>query len=148
MKRIIEGKTYNTATATRLYGLSCNASGKSDFRWEDTSLYQTKGGAFFLAGEGGPMTRWGKRVGTMTTYGEGLMPITIEEAKEILEREDEKELIEQIFGTAPEATADGDTTYLLRLPASLKTRAAAKAEAAGMSLNAFAMRALEKAIAD
>ena len=62
MKQIINGKTYNTETATEL-GHYWNGLSDSDFRHISESLYRTKNGRYFLAGEGGPMTRYSHPVG-------------------------------------------------------------------------------------
>jgi hypothetical protein len=85
MKRVVGGKTYNTATATEIVELPCSFSG-SDFRSETTSLYRTENGRFFIAGEGGPMTRWAESKGiNCWGWGEGLFPISSEEAREFME---------------------------------------------------------------
>lgn len=67
MKKVIDGKVYNTETAqtvgTASYGY-CN-----DFsHWEET-LYRSKGGASFVAGSGGPMSHWAEKTGPNETTG-------------------------------------------------------------------------------
>jgi len=57
MKKVIDGKTYNTKTATEI-GNYHNSLGLSDFRHIDESLYVTKKGTYFTAGDGGPMTKY------------------------------------------------------------------------------------------
>ena len=73
MIRIIEGKRYNTDTAEEILALDNGGYySRSDFRWEETSLYRTPKGVWFLAGRGGPMTRWAHAVGLNgQTGGEG-----------------------------------------------------------------------------
>ena len=63
MKRIIDGKRYNTETATEICDVSAPGFYRGDFRYEDTQLYCTPRGGWFLAGEGGPMSRWARSVG-------------------------------------------------------------------------------------
>ena len=53
MKRIIEGKMYNTDTATCIG--SYEYSNLRDYRYLYEELYQKKNGKFFLSGEGGPL---------------------------------------------------------------------------------------------
>ena len=87
MKRIIDGKTYNTETAQKIHEYSRGYAG--DFHQFSEALYLTKKGAWFLAGEGGPMTRYathhtdGSRSG-----GEDLIVLTPDEALDYLEHAD------------------------------------------------------------
>ena len=52
MKRIIEGKMYNTDTATCIG--SYEYSNLRDYHYLYEELYQKRNGKFFLSGEGGP----------------------------------------------------------------------------------------------
>jgi len=79
MKRIINGKTYSTETAEHIRNYS-NGLGCRDFSNLDEDLYITKKGAFFLAGSGGAMTKYSKPCGNMTEGGEGVTPLTDQEA--------------------------------------------------------------------
>lgn len=81
MKQVINGKVYNTETAIRLFEVS-NCFSCSDFRHFDFHVYQTKKGAFFLAGSGGPMTMFGRPCGNMTSGGSKIIPLTENEALE------------------------------------------------------------------
>lgn len=80
MKRIIDGKVYNTETAT-LIGEWGNNLSSSDFRNIFEGLYRTKKGAYFLAGSGGPMTRYSRRVGDMTAGGDNVFVLSELEAR-------------------------------------------------------------------
>jgi hypothetical protein len=102
MLKIINGKRYNTETATDVLSLDINAGmyvveSRSDFRWEDTELYLTKKGEWFLAGQGNALSRWGRQCGSMRGPGSGIMPICSEEAQAILEEHGQTELIEKYF---------------------------------------------------
>lgn len=57
MKKIIDGKLYNTETATFLGDYEYSHSG--DFRHMYEALYQTKKGTYFLFGDGGQLSRYG-----------------------------------------------------------------------------------------
>jgi hypothetical protein len=99
MKRIIDGKRYNTKTAEYICDVSPNGGyySRNDFRWESTALYRTPKGNWFVSGEGGPMTRWSRSAGNMKTGGEGIEPISADEARDLLERHNENELVEKYF---------------------------------------------------
>jgi len=86
MKRVIAGRVYNTETAIEICEIECNSSGYSDFRWHQTSLYKTKNGNFFLAGEGNAMSMWAQPCGNMTGSGAGIRPISLSEASHYAEQ--------------------------------------------------------------
>lgn len=87
MKQVIEGKLYNTATAEEI-GSYWNGRSQSDFRNVSESLYKTKSGRFFLAGSGGPMTKYSRPCGDMTGGGSGIIPLETEEARTWCEEHD------------------------------------------------------------
>jgi hypothetical protein len=102
MKKIINGKMYNTETATFLLSHE-NGLGTRDFRnfWEN--LYRKKTGEFFLYGEGGPMTAYAKTYdGNSWSSGEDIIPLSIEEAKEWVEKNCSADDFEEIFGKVEE----------------------------------------------
>jgi hypothetical protein len=68
MKRIINGKVYNTETAT-LIGEWSNNRGHGDFSNMSEDLYLTKKGQYFIAGSGGPMTKYAKSCGNNCSTG-------------------------------------------------------------------------------
>lgn len=101
MKRIIDGKRYNTETATEVADVSPRGFYRGDFRYEDTRLYRTPKGRWFLAGEGGPMSRWSRSVGLNGyTSGEGIHVVDNDEARALLEQHGETEAIEEYFSSA------------------------------------------------
>jgi hypothetical protein len=88
MRKIINGKSYDTETADFI----CDISGyggtlsHSDFRFEDTDLYRTQKGAWFIAGKGGALSRWGKPYGNNGHIGgDGIRLVTEDEAKTLVE---------------------------------------------------------------
>lgn len=86
MKRIIDGKTYDTRTAKRICNLPCPTIYDTDFYWHDTGLYKTPAGIFFVAGEGNALSMWAEthsRGGRIA--GSGLRLITEKEAREFAE---------------------------------------------------------------
>ena len=78
MKKIINGKIYNTDTATRIGSHVCFIRG--DFRFEDTDLFKTEKGAWFICGEGGPLSRWSQPCGNGQRGGSGIEVMTTAEA--------------------------------------------------------------------
>jgi hypothetical protein len=82
MKQIINGKTYNTETATKIAGAEYNGS-TSDFGYWCEFLYKSPKGTFFVHGEGGPATRWSKSIGNNgRAGGDGIEVLTESEALE------------------------------------------------------------------
>ena len=61
MKKIINGKVYDTETA-QVLGSWSNMSDRS-FERIDETLYRKRTGEFFLHGEGGPMSRYAVQIG-------------------------------------------------------------------------------------
>lgn len=98
MKKIINGKRYDTDSAELLCTLKCNAY-VGAWDWHDTDLYRTSKGAFFIAGWGMGGSMWGEKLYDCSDYvkGEGLRALSREEAREILEQEDQPEIIEEYF---------------------------------------------------
>jgi hypothetical protein len=85
MKKIIDGKRYDTETATKIAGWSNNL-GSRDFHNCSEDLYKTKSGNWFIYGEGGPMTNYATSCGNNSYCGgEDICPMTPEEAQIWLE---------------------------------------------------------------
>ena len=87
MRRVIEGLTNNTDTAEQVCGIDCFHYG-GDFAWEETHLYRTKKGRWFLAGEGGAHSRWAKDAFGGMMGGCGIEAIDEDKAKQVLEEND------------------------------------------------------------
>lgn len=82
MKKIINGKLYDTETA-ELLATNASECGQHDFRWFEEDLYRTKKGQFFLAGEGGPMSRWSHSIDQNSwSGGSDIVLFSDEEARE------------------------------------------------------------------
>jgi hypothetical protein len=98
MKKIIDGKIYDTKTATEVASY-WNHLGTGDFRWYSEALYRTRRGNFFLSGEGGAMTRWSHSCGDNSVCGgEGIEPMSPDEAREWCEEHDvDADTIEEYF---------------------------------------------------
>lgn len=82
MKKIINGKLYDTETATLVAYYSNYLSSVSP-NWEKERLYKKRTGEFFLQGAGGELTKYARQsVNGMRYEGVKIIPITLEEAKE------------------------------------------------------------------
>ena len=84
-RKVIEGKLYDTKETEHVYDVSKPGY---DSNWEQTDMYRTKNGRFFVAGEGGALTRWRQFNGDGWVPGEGIQTISSEEALKLLEQAD------------------------------------------------------------
>lgn len=102
MKKVINGKMYNTETAEAV-GIWSNDRAKNDFNYIVERLYRTKRGAYFIHGEGGAMTSYAESVGDMYGAGEAIRPVDEAGAREWAERHLTGEEYVEIFGEPEEA---------------------------------------------
>ena len=80
MKATINGKRYDTDKAM-LLGKSRDGA-RNNLYWWKAGLYRTpRSGDFFLAGEGGPMSWWGRRTDEGCIAGSGIVPLTRDDAR-------------------------------------------------------------------
>lgn len=99
MKKIINGKKYDTETAMEI----CGFSNGSDFRYISEILYRKKTGEFFIYGEGGAMTSYAKDYGNGSIGGSSeIIPISEKRAKEFVEEYGSVEEYEKVFGEVEE----------------------------------------------
>ncbi len=103
MKAIINGKRFDTSKAILVGEADYNGS-VTDFQWWEAGLYKTpRSGQFFLAGEGGPMTRWSRSVeNNGYTGGSGIIPLEADDALEWAERYLTTAEVEEHFGNVVE----------------------------------------------
>lgn len=102
MKKIINGKMYNTETAECVEWYT-NGLSKRDFCYKEEGIYRKKTGEWFLYGEGGAMTEYAEHLaGTMRGYGEGIIPLTLQEAKEWCEKHADIDTYIKYFGEVEE----------------------------------------------
>ena len=101
MKKIINGKRYDTDTAKEITYTSY--SNRRDFHYWCETLYRKNTGEYFLHGEGGPDSRYAVTVGQNEwSGGEKIIPLTIEKAKEWAEKYLDADEYEKIFGAVEE----------------------------------------------
>lgn len=102
MRKIIDGKAYNTETAEEM-GYWWNGLGTNDFSHCTERLYRTKKGSYFIYGEGGPSSVYRERAGDMWASGNDIRPLTVTEAREWAEKHLNADEYEAIFGEVEEA---------------------------------------------
>lgn len=102
MKAIINGLRYDTENAITIG--SASFSNPGDFQHWEATLYKTpRSGRFFLAGSGGPMSRYAKSYGQSSVGGSSKIdPMTKEEALEWAEQYLDAEDFEEHFADAIE----------------------------------------------
>ena len=143
MKKIINGKVYDTDTAAKV--------GEWDNgKWDDKLyiceevLYRKRTGEFFLYGYGGPGSKYAVSIGNSNwSGGEKIIPLTYEAAQKWAEEHLDGDKYETIFG---EVIEDDSKTmislYLANTKVEQYKRSAAKE---GLSLTAYLQSMLEKA---
>lgn len=96
MKKIINGKRYDTETAQFCGSREYGNHGDFDHIYE--ALYQKRTGEFFLYGEGGARSKYAEEI-SMNSWsgGEAITPLSDDEAKEWAEAYLDGEDYEKIF---------------------------------------------------
>lgn len=112
MKKIINGKRYDTETATRA-GKFISDFARNDFNFYQETLLKKRTGEYFLHGQGEANTRYALPVGGNTWgAGEMIIPMTHKEAEEWAEKHLSTEDFEKEFGEVTEGDTVQVTIYL------------------------------------
>ncbi len=96
MKKVIDGKMYDTETAEKVASWD-NGYSESDFHYCSYKLYRSKKGSWFLYGEGGAMSVYAATCGSNTHGGNGIEVLTSGEALEWLSKHGFADEAEQYF---------------------------------------------------
>ena len=101
MKKIINGKKYDTDTAEYMLGY---VSDSGDLAYTKEDLYRKKNGEYFIVGEGGPKSKYRivRYEGCYYSGGPNVIPISESQAKEFVEIHGVAEEYERIFGKVEE----------------------------------------------
>ena len=135
MKKIINGKVYDTGTAEKV-GCWSNNYSTSDFGYCSEELYRKRTGEFFLYGEGGPSSKYSICIGNNEWgYGKTIIPLSYDAAREWAEDHLSASEYESIFGEVTED--DSRVTVTLSLSASAVEKAKRAAAQTGMGLSAY-----------
>ena len=130
MKKIINGKVYDTATAKKVASWYSSYA-RIDFHYYEEELYQKKTGEFFLYGEGNAASPYSKSCGQNEWCGsEKIKPMTYKEAQEWAEKHLDGDEYCEIFGE-PDESGEAVT---LGLNVSAAAAAKLKAEAAKLGI--------------
>lgn len=135
MKKIINGKVYDTTVAVKIAEW-CNN------RWDDNlyycteDLYRKRTGEFFLHGEGGPMSKYAESRGNNSWCGGAkIIPLSYESAQEWAEEHLSADEYEAIFG---EVVEDESRTYItIYISNAAIERAKRAASQKGVSLSGY-----------
>ena len=125
MKKIINGKVYDTDTAREL-GSWANMADRRNFSQFEETLYRKKTGEFFLYGEGGPASKYAQAVGQNEwSGGSRIMPLDFSEARQWAEEHLDADEYESIFGEVSEDGSRVQVCYSLSAAAAetIKRRA-------------------------
>ena len=103
MRKIVEGKVYNTMTAEMLAEYFSGHSIGDYHRYEE-ELYKTKKGAYFIHGKGGAASKYAERCPSGGyNPGEDIRPISEDTAKKWAQDRLSVDEYEEIFGPLEEA---------------------------------------------
>ncbi len=97
MKKIIDGLRFDTGKGIEIGTASYGNQG--DFEAWEATLYKTpRSGRFFIAGSGGPMSRFSQSIGqNQWSGGSDIIPMSEDEAREWAENYLDAEVIEEHF---------------------------------------------------
>jgi len=113
MKKIINGKRYDTSKAKEI-ATAYSVAPANDFNYWEETLYQKRTGEFFLYGYGGPMTNYAVSSGNNSWgWGSKIAPLTVDAAREWAEKKLEADEYEEIFGAAAEDESKKVVAYSL-----------------------------------
>jgi hypothetical protein len=135
MKKIINGKLYDTDTAKEIDCCS-HGEGPRDFRHYTEYLYKKRTGEYFLYGEGGPMSRYSVAVGNNSwSGGEKIIPLTLDAAQKWAEENMEADAYMEEFG--PVSESDERVTLSISLDEATASRIRREAQERGISVSAL-----------
>lgn len=141
MKKIINGKLYNTDTAKELATYESGAVSDNSHYIE--MLYRKRTGEYFLYGEGGPASRYAEQAygDNAFTSGEGIVPLTLNGAEKWAEKNLEADEYESIFGAVGEGS---QKDIHIQIDGKLGQKLEAKVAESGLSQKDIITQALEK----
>ena len=100
MKKIINGKKYDTDTAKKI---ATHSRCHGDFSDYSETLYLKKTGEFFLYGSGGPMSKYATPAGQNSwSGGSEIIPLSKEKAQKWAEKHLGVDEYETLFGEVEE----------------------------------------------
>ncbi len=127
MKKIIDGKKYDTETAELIYEWSSD-HGKSDFAWYEESLYRKRTGEYFLYGYGHAASKYAEHSGKAGAWipAAKIIPLPYEQARQWMEEHAEADEYGAVFGEVAEDGEDVAVTFRISSTARERLRKAAE----------------------
>ena len=139
MKKIINKKLYDTSTATCIAEYSGPAR-VSDFSFYRETLYRKRTGEYFIHGEGGARSRYASYEYGLMSWGEQILPLTYDTARDWAEHHMDADAYQDEFG--PAAEDDSRTVMSLSVRADTADKARRAAAASGCSISEYVEHAL------
>jgi len=100
MRKVIDGKIYDTEIAEligRYNNIGKEVQSMSDFHYWEASLFRTKKGQYFLAGQGNALSQFGETGQGFSIGGSKIIVLDEREALRWAERYLDSEIVERYF---------------------------------------------------
>ena len=130
MKRIIDGKRYDTSTAEEI--ATATHGYRREFSYYEETLYCKRTGEYFLYGYGHGESKYAKQVLGAWGPGEDIIPMTYEQARQWAEVSLDAEEYEREFGEVPESEGE-DVVLSVRVSPATRERLRRMAAESGRS---------------
>lgn len=134
MKRIIDGRKYDTTTAEEVAEATHGST--TDYEYYEETLYRKRTGEYFLYGYGNGASRYAKQVYGDFGPGSEIIPLTYDQARAWAERELSVDEYESIFGEVSEDEGDEDVVLSVRVSPATRERLRRMAAESGRSQGA------------
>lgn len=143
MKRIINGRKYDTTTAEEV-GESSH-SYRSEYDYYEETLYRKRTGEYFLYGYGHGDSKYAKQVCGDFGPGSDIIPLSYEQARAWAERELSADEYESAFGEVTEDGGESDVVISVRVSPATRERLRRMAAETGRSQGAVLDELVAKA---
>ena len=143
MKRIINGRKYDTTTAEEV-GESSH-SYRSEYDYYEETLYRKRTGEYFLYGYGHGDSKYAKQVCGDFGPGSDIIPLSYEQARAWAERELSADEYESAFGEVMEDGGESDVVISVRVSPATRERLRRMAAETGRSQGAVLDELIAKA---
>lgn len=143
MKKIINGRKYDTSTAEEV--AESSHSYKSEYDYYEETLYRKRTGEYFLYGYGHGDSKYAKQVCGDFGPGSDIIPLSYEQARAWAERELSVDEYESAFGEVTEDCGESDVVISVRVSPATRERLRRMAAETGRSQGAVLDELVAKA---
>ena len=143
MKKIINGRKYDTTTAEEV--AESSHSYKSEYDYYEETLYRKRTGEYFLYGYGHGDSKYAKQVCGDFGPGSDIIPLSYEQARAWAERELSADEYESAFGEVTEDGGESDVVISVRVSPATRERLRRMAAETGRSQGAVLDELIAKA---